>query len=740
MSWTPISNTVPQYEDAGVAASGFFLKFYASGTTTPISMATDSTGGTLLAKAQLSTEGYPLNGSSAVFIPHIDRKYKIALFRNTADADANNLGNAVWPVDLLFPVITNDTLFTLDFDTLNDAVIDTFLLDGQVAQIKERTSGNGGGTIWDVVLSSTVTENTFNIVQCTGVPTLSLVIRDNVIATAEAWGIIADFNGTTGTDNALGIENAMAFSKELFFDKAGRYGHTGLTTPGAIFIRGLGSDKTSLEMFPLPTKITIFHSRENDTLKIRDITIDGSSVDGPFGGTGPFTEGVYCNLGNLDMDDCVVKRVNSYAIRSGNIEDNFDQTKKAGDVYIGGNVFVDQLTVAESLGDCMRIERTKRFVIEDGAKLNGGLSSLRIQFYVESIVVGDIVTKNNHGDVGITIALCTDWAINGSNNSGHARHGIELDGVRRGNVNGSLNQGNLKDGIVIAEFSPPVGASFEGFLDGVLITSSDVVVPEDIYVGGGTQCFNNGEFGARISRPNGVTFGDVKLKNNCSENVAFVDAAIFVTQGATVGGKDVQDITFTDAVSIVNNENQIRVMSINDYKSNAERSIKFVSRNIIGGSGERFQFPVTGTFNINADPFLSENADVTGTAVSAYDTPSVTGVAYLMDDTSGAGDLNLLLKLPSKLRFNNSLLIISHRTDVGTATLNVAVNLFNGGAFVETAFSAATTSTTAYFDFKTLVSPSSTSVVFDEVRVDLKTSIPEIAKIFVNRIDLFTQY
>lgn len=105
MAFTPISNTVPQYEENGVAASGYFIKFYESGTTTPTAMATDSTGTTLLDKCELNTEGYPVNGSNAVFIPHINKKYKIALFRNAADANANDLASAVWEVDNLSPVV-----------------------------------------------------------------------------------------------------------------------------------------------------------------------------------------------------------------------------------------------------------------------------------------------------------------------------------------------------------------------------------------------------------------------------------------------------------------------------------------------------------------------------------------------------------------------------------------------------------------------------------------------------------
>jgi hypothetical protein len=59
---------------------------------------------------------------------------------------------------------------------------------GKVLNLKERSTGNGGGATWDVVLSSSVTENGYNIVQCTGVPTLSLVLRVGAELTASQFG------------------------------------------------------------------------------------------------------------------------------------------------------------------------------------------------------------------------------------------------------------------------------------------------------------------------------------------------------------------------------------------------------------------------------------------------------------------------------------------------------------------------------------------------------------------------
>lgn len=99
MAWNPISGTVPQYHVDGAPATDYYLKGYTVGTTTPLSMATDSTGGTPLAKCKINSAGYPVNGSNAVFIPHFNADYKLALYTNSIDADANTTANATWIVD-----------------------------------------------------------------------------------------------------------------------------------------------------------------------------------------------------------------------------------------------------------------------------------------------------------------------------------------------------------------------------------------------------------------------------------------------------------------------------------------------------------------------------------------------------------------------------------------------------------------------------------------------------------------
>jgi len=98
MSYAPISGIIPQLSNASnELASGYYLKFYVANTTTPLSMATDSTGGTLLAKCKLNTSGIPISNeadNSTVFIPYVNQSYRLVIYTNSADADANATGSA----------------------------------------------------------------------------------------------------------------------------------------------------------------------------------------------------------------------------------------------------------------------------------------------------------------------------------------------------------------------------------------------------------------------------------------------------------------------------------------------------------------------------------------------------------------------------------------------------------------------------------------------------------------------
>jgi hypothetical protein len=214
-TWSPISGVMSQYDKSAAAgsgpANGYYLKFYDI-TNTAISMASASDGSGLLLKAQLDSSGYPVNGSDARFIPFIDQNYRPALYTNATDADANTIANADWFPGTTPQLVTgsNQAENVLSRDTLNDAVIDTSLQAGLVITVSDR-----GASTWDVVLSSSVTANTYNIVQCTGVATLSLVLMTPIAVYVEQFGAVFDYTtgATSGfTDNAVVLEHCHQYA------------------------------------------------------------------------------------------------------------------------------------------------------------------------------------------------------------------------------------------------------------------------------------------------------------------------------------------------------------------------------------------------------------------------------------------------------------------------------------------------------------------------------------------------
>ncbi|RLB63335.1 MAG: hypothetical protein DRH08_11215, partial [Deltaproteobacteria bacterium] len=107
MAWLPISATVPQYVDAnGDPASGYVLKAYSDGTSTNINFATDDTGGTEVSSIALDSNGNP-SVTGSVVIPHIQEKFKLALYPTQTAADADS--GAIWTVDDITPPDLTDT-------------------------------------------------------------------------------------------------------------------------------------------------------------------------------------------------------------------------------------------------------------------------------------------------------------------------------------------------------------------------------------------------------------------------------------------------------------------------------------------------------------------------------------------------------------------------------------------------------------------------------------------------------
>lgn len=212
MAYSPIAFTAPNYRDY----KNEWIKPYEPGTTTPKAMATDSTIATLISKAQLNKDGFIVSAGDALIIPYIDGAYDLWLFPTAAEADSNDTSNALRIADNITGVngdiISNRVPFyAKDLDEAVNETNTKIAKDGNLIYLEERTAGNGGGALWKYVLASSVTPNTFNIVACTGAPTLALALAELPKSTPKQWGAI----GVDGTyDDFPALEAYMSY----FFD------------------------------------------------------------------------------------------------------------------------------------------------------------------------------------------------------------------------------------------------------------------------------------------------------------------------------------------------------------------------------------------------------------------------------------------------------------------------------------------------------------------------------------------
>lgn len=191
--------------------AGYWLKCYTAGTTTPISMATDSDGGTLLAKAEVSSGGtVPIGffqtAGSVVFNPHLNETYDAWLFPTEAEADSNTTTNAIQLADNIIPAsISADTtvrsLTNINFATVAAMVADTDLVVGNFVTVEEyATASDTGVLFYEVVAAATGTADGGEFIDLTGTTLQAQAIFPSVIPSG-AYGLLGD-----GTDETTQMQ------------------------------------------------------------------------------------------------------------------------------------------------------------------------------------------------------------------------------------------------------------------------------------------------------------------------------------------------------------------------------------------------------------------------------------------------------------------------------------------------------------------------------------------------------
>ena len=228
----------------------------------------------------------------------------------------------------------------LDRDTLNDIIIDTSLQAGLSVNLAGRFAVNdGGGGMVDIVESSTVTENTFNIVQCTGVGTLSAVVRDEGTANILRFG--GDPTGATDTQALLqSIADDTTLSTVDFGE-----GNTFLFSLGVKFLSRTGLTLTGNNTVLLTTgtyfdataKSNIILIEDSDQVNVYGLTFKGSFNDGVTGwldaSTDPTNADVY--PGTTEASDGLAIVNTSNVIVRGNRFDSLEVGLRAARFSVG---------------------------------------------------------------------------------------------------------------------------------------------------------------------------------------------------------------------------------------------------------------------------------------------------------------------------------------------------------------------------------------------------------------------
>lgn len=145
MAFAPTQLLSTPYEDY----AGYWIKCYEAGTTTPLSMATDGTGSTLIAQAEVSSGGavpigFIKTAGGALLNPFVDGDYDSWLFPTEAEASADNTTNAIQIADnlntsLKFTDTINESKGA-DVTSANDAVL---LNDGNYNDVTGTTEIHG---------------------------------------------------------------------------------------------------------------------------------------------------------------------------------------------------------------------------------------------------------------------------------------------------------------------------------------------------------------------------------------------------------------------------------------------------------------------------------------------------------------------------------------------------------------------------------------------------------------------
>lgn len=439
----------------------------------------------------------------------------------------------------------------------------------------------------------------------------------------------------------------------------------------------------------------------DNKLVVRGLTIDGNATNQT--ATYATYNMVWCSIGSMELYDCWIGNSKGHAIRTGNIDD-FDAAYFAHDVIIS-NCKVVQSDVSNQSGDCIRIERTRgdSNLITDNY-VYGGLSGIRSQLYCKNLKFYANEVRNSWADVGITAAMSENIAVIGNVCAGHTLHGIEVDACVTATVSGNTCSANTRSGFFVTELGAASYANEPRFagsiadghgVDYSAQTHSSPVVPNIDAVFSGNVSENNGEADAFIG-----TDGDIYTNNtvnNPSTGASYL-CQLYVNGGTINSSK----IIATNNTFVCGASDEYAVKFANYQFDAILNRNSLVNNPSLGFSN----YAVEGLRDLNAANEFLQNPSLRSVLLTdANDATSPTGWAVTLT-TSGATTLEF--KEIWGGGAGTKIVKWIARTDTGTLSVNLAVNLYNSsGVYVATiAPTTAVTLTDQYQEFTQLVSTS----------------------------------
>lgn len=189
MTYAAIAYTAPQYEDYYLQ----YIKAYSAGTTTPIPMATDSSGLTTVAKAQLNSKGFITSDGEALFIPYIEGSYDLYIFPTALDADNNDTSSAIRIADDMNSQnvsIINDLSQAYEFDTVADMKASTIVFPiRKVLKTKGYYEAGDGGQA-DYLISDTAVADGYGNIELANGNVAELQITGVIVP--KQFGAVGD--------------------------------------------------------------------------------------------------------------------------------------------------------------------------------------------------------------------------------------------------------------------------------------------------------------------------------------------------------------------------------------------------------------------------------------------------------------------------------------------------------------------------------------------------------------------